>query len=112
MCQSRQVLEATLRSDPRNFWLQTGVIETVRKGLIAAGVVVSVVLTVGYYLPRRGQAALNALEQNRRCDRVIIEWAPNPSGEYLISSCFEKYMQRREEILWRYFFFQTLATHL
>jgi len=88
----------------------------VRKVFIATtGALVFVVLTVGLYLPKLGQVALkDAYEQYQRCPRPILDWAPSnralPADPETL--CFVAYMKRREEILWRYFFFQTLATRL
>jgi hypothetical protein len=86
------------------------VVKTARKVI---GPLLAVLLGIAFYLPKEGQAALDELfEQYRRCDKVIIDWAPTPSGEFPSNGCFERYMERREQILWRYFFVQTLATHL
>jgi len=77
------------------------------------GPMLAVILLTALYLPRRGQAALDEVfREYRQCDKEIIEWARTPSGKLPYNGCFERYMNRREQILWRYFFVQTLVTHL
>jgi hypothetical protein len=99
-----------------NFQRAIGVIEVVRKGLIAAGVLVSVVLAVSLYLPRRGQAALDAAYgEYLRCRNIefIIDCYPDPCSRMAYQAyCLQEYLDRREAIRRRYFFFQTVATHL
>ena len=78
-----------------------------------AGPVLAVILGTAFYLPRRGEAALDEnFKEYQQCEKVIIEWAPTPSGAFPTNGCFERYMERREQILWRCFFVQTVVTHL
>ena len=73
-------------------------------------------LAEGFYMPRLGQKAL---------DTAYADWlysvdhlpsvdcsGPCPFHVRNEADCFLDYLNRRESILWRYFFFQTVAAHL
>jgi hypothetical protein len=80
----------------------------VRK-LSAFGLSVFLVLLVGVYLPRQGRIALAAAEADyKMCSGFVADYFDGKHHR----SCMEGYLWRREEILWRYFFVQTLAGHL
>ncbi len=80
---------------------------------MVTGPLIAVILLTVIYLPKRGQAALDEnFQELQQCSHVIIDWAPNPNSEVPSNGCFERYMERREQILWRYFFLQTVVSHL
>jgi hypothetical protein len=103
----------------RNFWRKLGVIKTVRKAaIIAARVLAVCALAEAIYVPRLGPEALRAarneylscvsdpplIEVSRR--RRVNDFRPSQAD------CLGFYLDRQEAIRWRYFFFQTLASHL
>jgi hypothetical protein len=80
---------------------------------MATGPLLGVILLTTLYLPKRGQIALDENSKKfQRCSQVIIDWAPAADGEVPSNGCFERYMERREQIQWRYFLVQTLAARL
>jgi hypothetical protein len=83
----------------------------------ALSVLIVCVLTEAVYVPRFGQAALDAAHNDYLdCVRSlpIIDCLPSPCQVHVPSEaeCLVTYMDRREKILWRYFFFRTLATRM
>jgi hypothetical protein len=85
--------------------------------MAALGVATVCVLTEAFYVPRFGQAALDSAHNDYlECVRnlPIIDCAPFPCKFHVPSEgdCFIAYMDRRERILWRYFFFRTLAKRI
>jgi organic hydroperoxide reductase OsmC/OhrA len=93
--------------------------EIVRKALIFTAVVLALCgLTEALYVPKFGKAALDAaygeyseclhapplIERGNR--RWPNDFRPSPAD------CLGAYLDRQEAIHWRYFLFQTLATHL
>jgi hypothetical protein len=91
----------------------------VRRILIAAlcFVVAVCVLIEALYVPRFGQSALDAARDDYLdCVRGLPHFfcAPSPCNFGIPSEadCLVAYLDRRETIMWRYFFFRTLATRL
>ena len=84
--------------------------------LISVAAIMCPVFTVGFYLPARGQVALRAAYDDcQRCINfpLVADCYPGPCLHIPQKMhCMQEYANRREQIRWRYFFFQTLATHL
>ena len=87
-----------------------------RKTLIGAAALTCFALTVALYLPIPGQIAMNVAygdygkcKENLPSDIVARTNGPYPYFRSELD-CVAEYMDRKEAIRWRYFFFQTIAT--
>lgn len=82
-----------------------------KRALAGAVLAATSFYALGVYLPARGRAELDAaIRSYGGCSNVIVDYAPGYGG--FGHNCFTNYAQRREQILWRYFFLETLMSHL
>ena len=92
-----------------------------RKFLITAAALTCVALAVGVYLPIPGQIALDAADADyAKCmdslgSYQLARETNEPQPFHHLPDpfdCVAAYLDRKEAISWRYFFFQTVAMRL